>query len=42
LQELSLKEAAAASGVRVGALKVAAHRAVAALRRVLTGGRTRA
>jgi RNA polymerase sigma factor (sigma-70 family) len=41
LQELSLKEAAAASGVSVGALKVAAHRAVAALRRVLTGGATR-
>lgn len=42
LQELSLKEAAAASGVSVGALKVAAHRAMAALHRVLMGGTTRA
>ena len=37
LQELSLKEAAAASGISVGALKVATHRAIAALRRVLRG-----
>jgi RNA polymerase sigma-70 factor (ECF subfamily) len=36
LQELSLKEAAAATGMSVGALKVATHRAVAALRRILT------
>jgi RNA polymerase sigma factor (sigma-70 family) len=38
LQELSLKEAAGASGTSVGALKVATHRAMAALRRALTGG----
>jgi RNA polymerase sigma factor (sigma-70 family) len=41
-QELSLKEAAAASGSSVGALKVATHRAIAALRRALTGGTKRA
>jgi DNA-directed RNA polymerase specialized sigma24 family protein len=35
LRELSLKEAAAASGTTVGALKVATHRAMIALRRVL-------
>jgi RNA polymerase sigma factor (sigma-70 family) len=35
LRELSLKEAAAASGTTVGALKVATHRAMLALRRVL-------
>jgi RNA polymerase sigma factor (sigma-70 family) len=35
LREMSLKEASAASGVSVGALKVATHRAMAALRRVL-------
>lgn len=35
LQELSLKEAAAASGTSVGALKVATHRAMAALKRTL-------
>ena len=35
LQELSLKEAAAASGTSVGALKVASHRAMAALRKAL-------
>jgi RNA polymerase sigma-70 factor (ECF subfamily) len=35
LKELSLKEAAAASGVSVGALKVATHRAMVALRRTL-------
>jgi RNA polymerase sigma-70 factor (ECF subfamily) len=35
LQELSLKEAAAASGTTVGALKVATHRAMAALRKAL-------
>jgi RNA polymerase sigma factor (sigma-70 family) len=38
LQELSLKEAAAASGMSVGALKVATHRAMAALRKALGGG----
>jgi RNA polymerase sigma factor (sigma-70 family) len=35
LHEMSLKEAAAASGSTVGALKVAAHRAMLALRRAL-------
>jgi RNA polymerase sigma-70 factor (ECF subfamily) len=35
LQELSLKEAAAASGTSVGALKVATHRGMAALRKAL-------
>lgn len=35
LQELSLKEAAAVSGTSVGALKVATHRAIAALRKAL-------
>jgi RNA polymerase sigma factor (sigma-70 family) len=40
LRELSLKEAAAVSGVSVGALKVATHRAIAALRRVLTADET--
>jgi RNA polymerase sigma factor (sigma-70 family) len=37
LRELSLKEAAVVTGSSVGALKVATHRAMAALRRVLTG-----
>jgi RNA polymerase sigma factor (sigma-70 family) len=36
LKEMSLKEAAAASGTTIGALKVATHRAMAALRRKLT------
>ncbi len=40
LQDLSLKEAASASGMSVGALKVATHRAVAALRRILVPGET--
>src|SRR5581483_9107262 len=35
LGEMSLKEAAAASGTTVGALKVATHRAMHALRRAL-------
>ena len=35
LQEMSLKEAAAASGTTVGALKVATHRAMITLRRLL-------
>jgi RNA polymerase sigma factor, sigma-70 family len=35
LREMSLKEAAAASGTSVGALKVSIHRAVAALRKAL-------
>lgn len=38
LRELSLKEAAAATGSSVGALKVATHRAIAALRRMLAAG----
>jgi len=38
-QDLSLKEAAAVSGMSVGALKVAGHRAYKALRAVLSGGR---
>ena len=37
LRELSLKEAAAATGSSVGALKVAMHRAMASLRRALRG-----
>lgn len=36
LREMSLKDAAAASGTTVGALKVATHRAMAALRKKLT------
>jgi len=36
LREMSLKQAAAASGTTVGALKVATHRAMDALRRVMT------
>ena len=35
LQELSLKEAAVTSGMKVGSLKVATHRAMAALRKAL-------
>ena len=35
LQELSLKDASAITGLTVGALKVATHRAMATLRRVL-------
>ena len=38
LREMSLKEAAEASGVSVGALKVATHRAMRALHRILAGG----
>jgi RNA polymerase sigma-70 factor (ECF subfamily) len=38
LQEMSLREAAAASGTSVGALKVAIHRAMKALRKQLGGG----
>lgn len=41
LKEMSLKEAAAASGMSVGALKVATHRAIAALRRALGRGHER-
>jgi RNA polymerase sigma-70 factor (ECF subfamily) len=39
LQEMSLKEAAAAAGTTVGALKVASHRAMIALRKALRAGR---
>jgi RNA polymerase sigma-70 factor (ECF subfamily) len=35
LRGMSLKEAAAASGASIGALKVATHRAMATLRRIL-------
>jgi DNA-directed RNA polymerase specialized sigma24 family protein len=35
LREMSLNEAAASSGMSVGALKVSVHRAVTALRRML-------
>lgn len=38
LQELSLKEASARSGMSVGALKVAVHRGMIALRKALNGG----
>lgn len=37
LRELSLKEASEATGLSVGALKVATHRAMASLRRTLRG-----
>jgi RNA polymerase sigma-70 factor (ECF subfamily) len=37
VRELSLKEAAAETGVSIGALKVATHRAMASLRRALGG-----
>jgi RNA polymerase sigma-70 factor (ECF subfamily) len=37
LREMSLREASAASGSSVGALKVSVHRAMAALRRTLKG-----
>jgi RNA polymerase sigma-70 factor (ECF subfamily) len=36
MREMSLKEASATTGMSVGALKVAVHRAVAALRKALT------
>jgi RNA polymerase sigma factor (sigma-70 family) len=39
LRGLSLKEAAAASGTGIGALKTATHRAMNALRKMLTSGR---
>ncbi len=38
LKEMSLKEAAAETGMTIGALKVATHRAMAALRRMLKTG----
>ena len=41
LREMSLKEAAKASGVSIGALKVATHRAMTALRRILAAGEIR-
>jgi RNA polymerase sigma-70 factor (ECF subfamily) len=37
LKEMSLKEAAAATGTSVGALKVAVHRGLSALRKALSG-----
>jgi RNA polymerase sigma-70 factor (ECF subfamily) len=37
LQEMSLKQAAAASGMSIGALKVAMHRALRSLRKMLGG-----
>jgi RNA polymerase sigma factor (sigma-70 family) len=37
LQEMSLKEASAATGTSVAALKVATHRAIVSLRRILGG-----
>jgi DNA-directed RNA polymerase specialized sigma24 family protein len=40
LGEMSLKEAAAASNTTVGALKVATHRAMTALRKMLVKGRS--
>jgi RNA polymerase sigma-70 factor (ECF subfamily) len=39
MQELSLKEASAATGISIGALKVATHRGMASLRRLLGGKR---
>ncbi len=39
LRELSLKEAAVVSGMSVAALKVATHRGLKALRRLLVGGK---
>jgi len=36
LREMSLREAAAASGTSIGALKVSVHRAMATLRKALT------
>ncbi len=39
MQEYSLKEASAATGVSIGALKVATHRGMASLRRALGGKR---
>lgn len=41
LQELSLKEAASVSGTTIGALKVATHRAITALRKTLRGSASR-
>lgn len=38
LKEMSLKEAAAASGASVASLKVATHRALKNLRKMLSGG----
>lgn len=42
LREMSLKEAASASGSSIGALKVSVHRAMTTLRKVLTAGGSRA
>ena len=35
LRQMSLKEASAASGMSIGALKISVHRGIAALRKVL-------
>lgn len=40
LREMSLREASAASGMTVGALKVAVHRGIARLRQLMGGGGT--
>ena len=40
LKEMSLKEASAASGMSIAALKVSMHRAMKAMRAILTKGRT--
>ena len=37
LQEMSLKEASAVSGMSIASLKVATHRALKGLRRILAG-----
>jgi len=41
IEGLSLREASAMTGITIGALKVATHRAVAALRKALMGNATR-
>jgi RNA polymerase sigma-70 factor, ECF subfamily len=38
IEGLSLKEASAASGMSIGTLKVATHRALRRLRQILSGG----
>ena len=41
LREMSLKEAAATTGMSIAALKVATHRALKALRKLLAGDEVR-
>ena len=41
IEGFSLREASAMTGVTIGALKIATHRAIAALRKALTGNATR-